>query len=249
MLNRDMLLDAMSGIRNDYVAEAASALNYAEARRAAKHVKLWRTLLIAAIIITALTGTAFAAGNLINSPSQAWKVAKAEVAQWQELGLLSKSVTMDDEADMIFECPQQEGDAYWFGRIFPHRYAIASINDKYGIHMEVDTAHGEITKFSIDAYTTDYDDVIPACMTVDRFCTLLAKYWGFSGYTLGGTEDSFYGWDTQPPSGDMPLIELNEEAYLTVYFDGDQSGVPMYVQLAEYPEYIYLTAGTNHLVG
>ena len=26
-------------------------------------------------------------------------------------------------------------------------------------------------------------------MTADRFCTLLAEYWGLSGYTLGETVD------------------------------------------------------------
>ena len=47
----------------------------------------------------------------------------------------------------------------------------------------------------------------------------------------------------------MLLTELDEEAYLTIYFDGDQSGVPMYVQLAQNAGQVYMTVGTNHLVG
>ena len=101
------------------------------------------------------------------------------------------------------------------------------------------------------AYFDNYDDIIPGGITVDRFCTLLAEYWGFSGYTLGGTEDSFYGYDTEAPSGDMPLIDVADMPYLTVFFDGDQSGAPMYIDMSNYcfGNGVYFTVGTNHQVG
>ena len=69
------------------------------------------------------------------------------------------------------------------------------------------------------------------------------------GTTISGTKDDFYGYDTEPPAEDMLVSELGDKAYLTVFFEGDQSGVPMYVELASFTDGVYVTIGTNHLVG
>ena len=101
-------------------------------------------------------------------------------------------------------------------------------------------------------YHANYDDIIPADMTVDKLCTLLGEYWGFTGYTLSGTKDGFYRYDTDVPSGDMLVSELGDEPYLTVYFDGDQSGVPMYIDLYGFivdGGGVYVNLGTNHGIG
>ena len=37
--------------------------------------------------------------------------------------------------------------------------------------------------------------------------------------------------------------------YLTVFFDGDQEGAPMYVQLSQFPGRVCMMVGTNHAVG
>ena len=37
--------------------------------------------------------------------------------------------------------------------------------------------------------------------------------------------------------------------YLTVFFDGDQEGVPMYIELTCFPGYVTLNVGTRHAVG
>ena len=54
------------------------------------------------------------------------------------------------------------------------------------------------------------------------------------------------------PSGDMLVSELGDEPYLTVYFDGDQSGVPMYIDLYGFigdGGGVYVNLGTNHGIG
>ena len=99
----------------------------------------------------------------------------------------------------------------------------------------------------------NFSDIFPADMTVDRFCTLLAEYWGFGGYTIAETDDASYGTHFDPIDAATLLKDLNgdsrENYYLTVFFEGDQEGAPMYVQLHQFPGYVTLTLGTSHAVG
>lgn len=156
-----------------------------------------------------------------------------------------------------------------------------SDRQKYGCNLRVDTLTGKIISAFIDAaadeddvpvreqeieeamdpagqptwyYYDNFDDIFPADMTVDRFCTLLAEYWGFSGYTLADTDDEFfYHQHFDAVNGSTLLKDFNgdtrENYYLTVFFDGDQDGAPMYVQLHQFPGYVTLGVGTNHAVG
>ena len=88
-------------------------------------------------------------------------------------------------------------------------------------------------------------------MTADRFCTLLAEYWGFSGYTLGETIDETYFDEPITPVEassllkDMPT-DTAVNYYLTVFFDGDQEGAPVYIYLQQYPGYVMLSVGVTH---
>ena len=100
----------------------------------------------------------------------------------------------------------------------------------------------------------NYADIFPADMTVDRFCTLLAEYWGFSGYRLAETVNDFYYDEPQASVDPNSLLkDLNADTranyYLTVFFEGDQPGVPMYIQLNQFPGYVSLMVGTVHAVG
>ena len=64
MLNAETLLDAMGGIRQDYITEAAALLAYERPLRHRSRRKLWRTLLIAAAITALLSVTAYAAASI-----------------------------------------------------------------------------------------------------------------------------------------------------------------------------------------
>ena len=100
----------------------------------------------------------------------------------------------------------------------------------------------------------NFDDIFPADMTVDCFLTLLAEYWGFTGYRLADTVDEFYynaHWspvDADSLLKDMPS-DNGSNYYLTVFFDGDQDGAPMYLQLTKFPGYVDFGFGTGHGVG
>ena len=99
----------------------------------------------------------------------------------------------------------------------------------------------------------NFDDIFPADLTVDRFCSLLAEYWGFSGYRIAETVDGFYGTDFEAIDGSTLLKDLPKSNptnyYLTVFFEGDQVGTPMYIQLDNFPEYVSLVLGNHHNVG
>ena len=87
-------------------------------------------------------------------------------------------------------------------------------------------------------------------MTVDKFCTLLAKYWGFSGYRLAQTDDAMFHYAQLNPGGGELLTDFaGANSYLTVYFDGDQSGTPMYISLDRFPGRVSVLFGMLHQVG
>ena len=99
----------------------------------------------------------------------------------------------------------------------------------------------------------NFDDIFPADLTVDDFCSLLAEYWGFSGYRIADTVDSFYDTDWEAVSGTTLLKDLPKvnptNYYLTVFFEGDQEGAPMYIQLGNYPSSVDIIIGNRHGVG
>ena len=237
------------------------------ARRAA------RAALIAAIIFVLLIGSACAAGLYVNSPEQAWKTAQREIQKMKDMGILSQEVQISSEAKQIIERREETDPEFYFERLFKRRYDIRVYGDgKYSVNLHIDMETGKITYLSVGAkadendglaeragwngekayYPANYDDIIPADMTVDKLCTLLGEYWGFTGYSLSSTKDGFYRYDTDVPSGDMLVSELGDEPYLTVYFDGDQSGVPMYIDLYGFigdGGGVYVNLGTNHGIG
>lgn len=155
---------------------------------------------------------------------------------------------------------------------------------KYGANIRVDTLSGKITWIVLNAcpdehdtpvesvetevpaesgggmttrtlYLYDnFDDILPADMTVDRFCELLAEYWGFTGYRLADTVDTaYYDAHWAAVDGSTRMLDLPrsnpDNYYLTVFFEGDQDGAPMYIELTRFPGYVTLDLGTRHSIG
>ena len=242
------------------------------------------TLALAAALLLSLSIAACAAYNAVGTPQAAEKIALEQIERWKELGLLSPGFALADKAYDIRESPEHVGSDYWFGRIFTHSYNLKFRRDlendrRCSAFLRVDTMSGRITEASLDAraeagrepvseirgtdengaekswyYYDNYEDIFPADMTVDRFCSLLAQYWGFGGYTIADTDDTEYyheHWEAVDGSTLLrDLASINPNYYLTVFFDGDQAGVPMYIQLHSFPGgYVNLMLGTNHGIG
>ena len=253
-----------------------------------RHRKTRRLVIpaLAAVLTLALSIGAYAA-SVVSSPKAAEKVALTELVKWQEMGLLSKEVTADENTARVVEIREHDGGEYWYGRLFTHSYDVRLLggeDNKYFLNLGVDTLTGKITSANIEAKADDtdvpvrevdgeqpadpedpeggsvpvtyyfyenFDDIFPEDMTVDRFCTLLAEYWGFSGYRLADTEeDVYYHLHQSPVDGASSLADMpRDNYYLTIFFEGDQAGAPMYLQLSQFPGRVCLTLGTRHLIG
>lgn len=278
---KKLISDALDFVDDSYIAEAMQPLApSAETRKGGKispmkkrkSGKLFKTALIAAVVASLLGVTAAAASYLVDSPEKALKTARAELAAMQELGILSREISLSDEPNDIVELESYTNNMIYPGRQFKSRYSVREWGGKYSLTLDVDMATGKIFNFTVEAkadendeplpdrtfetengeslsYYSNFDDLFDPGMTVDVYCSALAKYWGYEGYTLSATEDSFYDYDTEAPDGNTLLSEICDGAYLTVYFDGDEDGTPMYIQLVRFPGRVCLMAGTNHAVG
>ena len=160
----------------------------------------------------------------------------------QEIGLLPAQVDSGESANMILESNAQNEGEYWYGRIFPHCYVIDCGGSGYHLNLNVDIQTGKITRLAVSTRGANFSDIVPDGMTVGRCCAMLAEYWGFGGYTILGDDGTMQ---------DKLLTDFAGAGYITVFFAGDQSGVPMYIQLEGFTagEEISLLIGTNHLVG
>ena len=273
------IMEAAGGIDDEIIKEVTSAMQEKNTGKPLRAKRTLRTVLIAAALVLVLAGSALAAGRLINSPAQAVKVARQEIAKMQDMGILSSEYRFfDGEPDYLGEAPNMGVSDYWFGRIFPHSYIVRGGTDdgKYYMNLFVDTMSGKIVHISTEAKADEtdtpipggdvtvetgngketfhtynnYDDILPDGMTVDKFCTLLAKYWGFSGYRLAQTDDAMFHYAQLNPGGGERLTDFaGANSYLTVYFDGDQSGTPMYIGLDRFPGRVSVLFGMLHQVG
>ncbi len=198
--------------------------------------------------------------------------ARAELKKLYDIGLLSAELVLDGETTSVL---QFEGDlpGDYDQRVIGPHYQVSNYWSKYAVTLKLDKDSGRIIYAHIEAvpdegtepandkeftwegsdevlrYYENFEDIIYEDMTLDRFCGLLGEYWGFGGYTLSGTVDAMYGYDTEVPDGSAALSEFINQPYLTVYFDGDQAGAPMYIELLDFPGRAGITLGIAHMVG
>lgn len=278
-MRAEKLMDAMNGIRDEYVESAGKFLGQIEPEGGEKKPggrrRGWvKIVLIAAVIASLLSLPAYALTEyLLNSPEQALKQAMAEIERLNQLGIIQAELEPDPEATKIFKTPGQElGPDFLYRIIYPN-YHVQLFDGKYKFVTQLDMASGKLQFISITAKAdeedrvyqeenslpdgssqtlTRYDntdDLVSPELTVGELCAALAEYWGFEGYTLSGTENTDYGWDTEAPAEDSLVKDILDGPYITVYFDGDQEGVPMYVELYTVSGATVMSIGTNHLVG
>ena len=275
----DKIMEVINGIRDEYVESAGKFLGQIEpesgAGRPGGRRRGWvKIVLIAAVIASLLSLPAYALTEyLLNSPEQAQKQALEEVDRLNELGIIQVNLEPDQEATKIFKTQGQELGLDFFHRIIYPNYHVQLFDGKYKFVTQLDMASGKLQFISITAKAdeedrvyqeenslpdgssqtlTRYDntdDLVSPELTVGELCAALAEYWGFEGYTLSGTENTDYGWDTEAPAEDSLVKDILDGPYITVYFDGDQEGVPMYVELYTVSGATVMSIGTNHLVG
>lgn len=279
-MKEEKLMDAMNGIRDEYVESAGEFLGQVETGSWEKNShprrRGWvKIVLIAAVIASLLSLPAYALTEyLLNSPEQALKQALEEIDRLNELGIIQVNLEPDQEATNIFKTQGQELGLDFFHRIIYPNYHVQLFDGKYKFVTQLDMATGKLQFISITAkadegdepiyreehslpdgssneicYYDNTDDLISTELTVGQLCRALAEYWGFEGYTLSGTENKDYHWDTPAPDDDDLVKNICDGPYITVYFEGDQEGVPMYIEIYRINGATVMSIGTNHLVG
>lgn len=234
-----------------------------------------KIVLIAAVIASLLSLPAYALTEyLLNSPEQALKQAMEEIDRLNELGIIQAKVEPDAEVTRIDKLPEAELGESYFHRILYPRYQVGISGEKYTFITQLDMATGKFQFISIIAradedaeliyrkeqslpdgnkqileYYDNTDDLVSPELTVGELCSALAEYWGFKGYTLSGTENKDYNWDVEAPSEDSLVSDICDGPYITVYFQGDQEGVPMYIEIYRVVGSTTMSIGTNHMVG
>lgn len=119
MLNADMLLDAMQGVRPENVHKAEVFLGYGEASQSPPYVRrrLWSTILVAAILISLFTVSAYALGL--------FQISGRSSKESFSVHFEEQSIQWDSEYVFTFagpeECPEVHfkttwapNDDYWY---------------------------------------------------------------------------------------------------------------------------------------
>ena len=219
-MNSLTLLRAMNGIHEEDVIMAGKHFYEKDKKTVPIRTKRLVAFAIAAVLMLSLGIAAYAAYNAVSTPEAAEKVAREQIAQWRELGLLNPKVQFEGEADAVVEIEEEQGGSAWYGRLFPHSFDVRWYfgERKYGCNLNIDTLGGKIMYLDLFAdadkdavptgeieltvgpdgetktfyYYENFDDLLPADQTVDGFCKALAGYWGYAGYRLADRGDPVY---------------------------------------------------------
>ena len=196
-------------------------------------------------------------------------VARAELKRLQDLGIINREVQFDGELEYAAYADEYATE----DRAFTPSFYARDYSGKYMINFRIDnTGTGDIrlATFEADAdeddepiegmeleingeiwkYYNNFDDIFPADLTVGSLCDKLAQYWGYSGWTLADIYDTEYQMQMDAPAEDLLISELPENNYYaTVYFDGDEEGAPMFIQIEHLPGRVMFLFGDGHLHG
>lgn len=211
-------------------------------------------------------------GYAVKNVDEALGRATAELKTLHDMGILSAELTLEADDLRVWSYTGDEPVNSQFPARTPRAYYyISNFNNEYSVHLDLDKQSGKIINLGVQAvpdegaepvkeleldngktwyYYGNFGDIFPEDITLDEFCSLLNDYWGFDGYTLSGTKDLDYRYDTDVPDGGTLLRDFNAQPYLTVYFEGDEKGLPMYIEIMDFPIGADLMLGIHgHSVG
>lgn len=275
-MKEEALFDAMDCVRDSWQQEALMSVGKRDAKPVPLR-RVLRTALLAAALVCLLIAGVSAHNSLITTPEQAEAAAVRELEDWKARGLLAEDFDTTLEVFNVSEKRTAYAPPYFFRRIWYARYTISAQNARGDyVNLALDTRRGRIMWLAVEAaaeegdavlwrrpmldgsgeylFYDNFEDIFPRELTVGDYCARLADYWGFSGYALAPTVDAVYGLDDAPPEEgtllcDLPPKDRQDNAYLTIYFDGDQENVPMYIQVTRFPDRVCLMVGDIHMVG
>ena len=243
------------------------------AARPRKMSKPLKFTLIAAAAIVLILGGAMAAISSLPTGTDALHMANRELHALKATGILTGDFKLPEEGCQIslsgdLDNPYHPWLKIW-GRAFNPFYNISYYDDDSSVMVSIDTVSGKLTGWRIQAkadedempirsrvledgqvinWYANYDDIFSSEMTVDELCGKLCEYWGFSGYTIGETETE-YGQSCEIIDGTAPLKDAENHPWVTVYFEGDQKGVPQYIEVKPLGNGAMMMVGYAHSLG
>ena len=275
-MKQDVFFDAMGLVCGAYRQEALNSMKEKETKRLLPR-RIVRTALLAAAIVCLLIVGVSASSAVITTPEQAEAAAERELENWKTRGLLAADFDTALEVSGITERKTEVAPPYFFHRVWYARYTIHARNGNGDyVNLAIDTKSGRIKWLSVEAeakegdavlwtqlsadgedeyrFYDNFEDIFPRELTVGDYCARLGDYWGFTGYRLAPTVDAVYGLDETAPDEELLLCDVppkdhQDNSYLTIYFDGDQENMPMYLQVTRFPDRVCLMVGDIHMVG
>ena len=211
--------------------------------------------------------------SLTEEQEAALTAAQAALDELYELGLLSTHHHLDPvKASHIGVTEPGEKATTFNDRILPPCYQVSCGTEEenwVSLYVSIDSGKAlacsiathpqegdaQLDKDPIDMdgrklyFYDNFERVMREDMTLDDYCALLNDYWGFDGYTISGTQYADYGYDTQPPAGDTLMKDLMGQSFVTLYFEGDQEDMPMFLEGNYFPEDTHFNFGFFHMVG
>lgn len=211
--------------------------------------------------------------TLTEEQQAALAAAQAALDELYDLGLLSTHHHLDPvKASHLGVTEPGEKATTFNDRILPPCYQVSCGTEEenwVSLYVSIDSGKAlacsiathpqegdaQLDKDPIDMdgrklyFYDNFERVMREDMTLDDYCALLNDYWGFDGYTISGTQYADYGYDTQPPAGDTLMKDLMDQPFVTLYFEGDQEGMPMFLEGNYFPEDTHFNFGFFHTVG
>lgn len=211
--------------------------------------------------------------TLTEEQEAALAAAQAALDELYDLGLLSTHHHLNPVKASYIGVTEPDQKATTFNdRILPPCYQVSCGTEEenwISIYVSLDSGKAlacsiatrpqegdaQLDKEPIDMdgrklyFYDNFERVMREDMTLDDYCALLNDYWGFDGYTISGTQYADYGYDTQPPAGYTLMKELMDQPFVTLYFEGDQEGMPMFLEGSYFPGDTHFTFGFFHMVG
>ncbi len=202
------IMEAAGGIDDEIIKEVTSAMQEKNTGKPLRAKRTLRTVLIAAALVLVLAGSApLPPGGSSTAPRRRVKVARQEIAKMQDMGILSSEYRFLTANRLSRRSAEHGRERLLVRAHFPPQLHCPRPDRrrKYFMNIFVDTMSGKIVQLSTEAKADEtdtpipggdvtvetgngketfhtynnYDDILPDGMTVDEFCTLLAKYWGF----------------------------------------------------------------------
>lgn len=201
--------------------------------------------------------------------------ARTELQSWYELGILAAPLLLDGENTVVYSNPPREADG---GRVLPAHYEIRNYwsPSGYSVDLMLDADTNKLFYLNIcktpgaddvpvNNKPVDWDgkefylyntlgDILPEDMTLDELCKLLASYWGYSSYRFGKSyyepaPSSSQAELTYTPTGSELVNSLTDIDYVRVYFEGDESGCPIFIDVSLMLAYSSVLIGPYYMKG